>query len=138
MKNKKKSIVDEYYIQIYYVCLVVANQYTELKDLQKKYAYYDGVELEESILEGQATTSICKNKNTEGPVILVKYNRITRNKSINRTLDFINTISHEATHVALDIYEKINQKICYCTPEPFCYLQGYITECIYKTLTKKA
>ena len=26
--------------------------------------------------------------------------------------------------------------VCFCSPEPFCYLQGWACECIYKTLKK--
>ena len=38
MKNKK-SIVDIYYLDLYQVYLVVANQYTTVKQLSKKYVY---------------------------------------------------------------------------------------------------
>lgn len=135
MKNKK-SVIDKYYLELYDVYLVVANQYTKLEELQKLYSYSDKVELNDRILEGCATTSCCIDKKTEASVILVKYNKHSRNKELDKTLDFINTVSHEATHVALDIYEMIGQNICYCTPEPFCYLQAWATEHIYKTLKK--
>lgn len=135
MKNKK-SIIDKYYLELYDVYLVVANQYTKLEELQKLYSYPDKVELNNRILEGCATTSVCIDKKTEAAVLLVKYNKCSRNKELDKTLDFINTVSHEATHVALDIYEMISQSICYCTPEPFCYLQAWATERIYKTLKK--
>ena len=58
-------------------------------------------------------------------------------KSADKKLNRIGTISHEATHVALDIYDYIEQNICNCSPEPFCYLQEWAFECIYKTLSKK-
>lgn len=133
MKNKK-SIIDKYYLELYNVYLVVANQYTKLEELQKSYSFPDKVELDNGILKGCASTSACIDKKTEAPVILVKYNKCSTNKELDKTLDFINTVSHEATHVALDIYEMIGQGICYCTPEPFCYLQAWATERIYKTL----
>ena len=135
MKNKK-SVIDKYYLELYDVYLVVANQYTKLEELQKLYSYLDKVELDDRILEGCATTSCCIDKKTEAHVILVKYNKCSKNTELDKTLDFINIVSHEATHVALDIYEMIDQNICYCTPEPFCYLQAWATEHIYKTLKK--
>ena len=132
----KKSRIDKYYLELYDVYLVVANDKVKLKDLQNKYSYADNVELDERILEGCATTSCCIDKKTKAKVQLIKYNRGSMNKELDKTLDFINIVSHEATHVALDIYEQIGQNICYCTPEPFCYLQGWATQCIYKTLRK--
>lgn len=56
---------------------------------------------------------------------------------INKDVDLINTISHEAGHVALDIYLYMEQDLCQCSTEPFCYLVGYAGECIYKTLKNK-
>jgi hypothetical protein len=135
MKDKK-SIIDKYYLELYDVYLVVANKYSSLEELQELYNYADKAELDEHILEGCSTTSYCRDKETEANVILVKYNKSSKNKELDKTLDFINTVSHEATHVALYVYEMIGQNICFCTPEPFCYLQAWATERIYKTLKK--
>ena len=133
----KKSIIDEYNCDIYNVILVVANRYTTLEELQKLYTYSDKVELDKDIINGDCTTSTCYRKSDGALVVLVKHNHYTTNKSLDKKLDFIDTCAHEATHVALDIYEFINQSICNCSPEPFCYLTGWATRCIYKTLTKK-
>ena len=135
-KKKNKYIVDEYYSDIYQVKLVVANKDCSIEYLRKRFIEPDDKELSDEILVGIATTSKCYDKKTGEVCILVKYNRDTKIKSINKKFDFINTCSHEATHVALDIYELIGQQLCFCTPEPFCYLQGWATERIYKTLTK--
>lgn len=135
MKNKKARI-DTYYCNIYGVYLVVANRYADIKDLQKLYRYANGEELDNPT-DSISTTYLCKRKSDNALVLLVKYNRDSLVKSVDKTLDFINTCSHEATHVALDIYESISQNVCFCTPEPFCYLVGWVTECIYKTLKNK-
>jgi len=135
MKDKK-SIIDIYYLELYQVYLVVANKYTTVKQLSKKYVYCNDEVLDDRILNGLATTSKCFDIKTGAKVVLVKYNKDSSVKGINKKVDRINTIAHEATHVALDIYENLDQDICYCTPEPFCYLVGWATECIYKTLTK--
>lgn len=135
-KTNKKSKITAYRNDIYDCSLVVANQYTTIEELRKKYTFYDGVELDEDILNGEASTSKCRDTDTGEYVVLVKYNHDTTIKGKDKTLNFINTVSHEATHVALDIYELCSQNVCFCSPEPFCYLQGWACECIYKMLKK--
>lgn len=133
--NNRIAIIDTY-SSIYPVDLVVANKYTTLEELKELYIYSDGVELDEQIMDCDATTSTIKRKSDNKFCILVKYNHPAK-YVCNAKLEFINTCSHEATHVALDIYEFIHQNVCNCSPEPFCYLQGWATECIYRTLTRK-
>ena len=132
----KKSIIEEYNCDIYNVILVVANRYTTLEELQKLYTYSDKVELDNDIMNADCTTSTCYRKSDGALVVLVKHNHYTTNKSLDKKLDFIDTCAHEATHVALDIYELCSQNVCFCSPEPFCYLQGWACECIYKALKK--
>lgn len=135
-KTNKKSKIVVYRNDIYDCSLVVANQYVTLEELKKKYTFCDGVELNEDVLSGEATTSRCKDIDTGESICLVKYNHDTIIKGKDKFLNFINTVSHEATHVALDIYELCNQNVCFCSSEPFCYLQGWACECIYKSLKK--
>lgn len=135
MKNKKARI-DTYYCNIYEVYLVVANKYVDIKDLQKLYRYTNGEELDD-YENSICTTYVCRRKKDNAFVILVKYNRDNVVKSVNKSSDLINTCGHEACHVALDIYQSIDQNICFCTQEPLCYLVGWATECIYKTLKNK-
>lgn len=135
--NNSKAIIDTY-ATIYCLDLVIANKYVTLEQLKELFVYSDDTELDESIVNADATTSTVKRKSDNKYCILVKYNHGANYKmdSIQKKHDFINTCSHEATHVALDIYEACDQKVCFCSPEPFCYLQAWATECIYKTLTK--
>lgn len=135
-KTNKKSKIVVYRNDIYDCSLVVANQYVTLEELKKKYTFCDGVELNEDVLSGEATTSRCKDIDTGESICLVKYNHNTIVKGKDKFLNFINAVSHEATHVALDIYELCNQNVCFCSSEPFCYLQGWACECIYKALKK--
>lgn len=134
--TNSKAKIDTYRIDIYDCSLVVANQYTTIEQLREKYTFFDKVELTDDILNGEATTSRCRDNKTGEYIILVKFNHHTWVKNKDKWLNFINTISHEATHVALDIYELCNQDVCFCSSEPFCYLQGWACECIYKTLKK--
>ena len=135
-KTSKNSIMDTY-STIYFVDIVVANKNVTLEELKELYIYPDGVELDGDLLDGDATTSTVIRKSDNKACVLVKYNHPCKIVGLNKSADFINTISHEATHIALDIYEYIHQNVCFCSQEPFCYLQGYAAECIYKTLTKK-
>lgn len=132
----KKSIIDTY-TTIYFVDIVVANKYATLEELKKIYTYNDGDEIDDRILHGCMTTSTIRRREDNKDCMLIKYNRDCEIKSIDKRIDFINSIAHEAGHAALDIYEHMNQNVCFCSPEPFCYLLGYIAECAYNTLTKK-
>jgi len=131
-KNKKR--IDTYKNDIYFIDLVVANEFVKLEDLKKLYVYSDGIEIDNFVLEGYATTCTITRKSDNKACILVKYNGPSKTKNINKTLDFVNTVSHEATHVAIDTYSFIHQNIYDNSSEPFCYLVGWATECIYKTL----
>ena len=132
----KKSIIDTY-TTIYYVDIVVANKYATLEELKELYTFVDNTELDDSIMSHDCSTSMCRRKSDNKDVVLVKYNHATKIVGLDNDVEYINTISHEAGHVALDIYDHMQQNICFCSPEPFCYLLGYVTECIYKTLRKK-
>lgn len=126
------------YNTIYNIDLVVANKDVTLKDLQKKYTYSDGVELTEDVTSEIASTSYCKNRITGKYTILVKYNRDSKVKGINKKLDLINTAAHEATHVVMAIYSFINEKVFPDdSNEILANTVGWSTECIYKTWTKK-
>lgn len=136
MKKTNRSIIDTY-STMYFVDIVVANEYTTLEELKKLYTYMNKEELDDDILNGQSTVSTVIRKSDNVDCILVKYNHDATNPNVDIELDRVNTVCHEATHVALDIYEAINQNVCFCSPEPFCYLVGYAGECIYNTLNKQ-
>lgn len=125
------------YKTIYSVDLVVANKDVTLKDLQKKYSTHDDnplPELEDCI----ACTIYGKNKETGRYTIIVKYNRDSKIKGVNKRLDLVNTAAHEATHVVMAIYDQIGEKVFpQDSNELLSCLIGWATECIYKTWTKK-
>lgn len=129
----KNSRIDAYET-IYNVVLIVANQYTSIEEIREVVEYYDGEEIEEDIMKQCANVTLCRRKSDKQDAILVKYNKTISIVGINKTVDLINTISHEAGHVALRIYQHMDQDICQCSPEPFCYLLGWAAECIYKTI----
>lgn len=136
MKKQKKAIIDTYET-LYDVDIVVANRQVSLEKLQKLYTYPDGVVLDSFIVDAIATTAVVKRISDNKTCILIKDNKDSDVKSIDKKLDHINTIAHKSLHAVLDIYDIIQQKVCTCSPEPMCYLIGYIAACVYKTLTKK-
>lgn len=136
MKTNKKYI--DTYKTIYGVDLVVASKNVTTKDLQKKYTCSNGEELKEDNDNYTASTTCCQDKYTGRYVILVQYYRDSPVKGVDKKLDFINTCSHEATHVAMDIYSYIGEKVFpEDSNELLANLIGWATECIYKTWTKK-
>ena len=135
MHNNKSRI--DTYKTIYNVDLVVANKYSSIEELNKLYKTVNDDDITEDFFDSIATTVNCRNRETNAYVILVRYNHDSTDKTVDKKIDFINTISHEAGHVVLDIYTKIEQQVCTCSSEMFCYLLGWVSECIYKTLTAK-
>lgn len=136
MKNKKKAYIDTYET-VYPIHLVVANEHVKLEQLKKEYCFADGSILDDSILNADATTCLCKRISDGRYISLVKFNHFTKVKGINKQLDLINTCSHEAVHVVLDTYDYIGTHVSTSEQETFAYQIGWVTECIYKTLTKK-
>lgn len=53
------------------------------------------------------------------------------------TFETINTIAHEAVHIANWRISRIGFKYDYENDEPFAYLVGFITEEIYKIVARK-
>ena len=134
MKNKK-SIIDVY-PTIYNVDLVVANKYATTKQINKRYETVNRTDFIDD-LECVAYTDVGYDKKTNRAIILVKYNHCTKNVGIDKKLDLINTCAHEAVHVCMDIYSKIGEGVYKDdSNELLAYLLGWVTECIYKTLTK--
>lgn len=135
-KNNKKHI--EVLHTVYEVDIVIANKYVTLEDLKKKYAYYDGVELDNDITASQASTARCIDIKTNRPVVLIKYNCDSSIKGVNKKLDLINTASHEATHAAMYIFSYVREFInTDQSNESLAYLIGWITQHTYEIWTKK-
>lgn len=134
--TKNKHI--DTYNTIYLIDVVVANEPVTLEDLKDTYCYSDNEELDEDITNNIATTATCRNKKTNKCCILIKYNHPAEIKGIDKKLDLINTIAHESTHAAIDIFCSIGESINMREGnEAFVYFVGWISECVYKTLMKK-
>jgi hypothetical protein len=139
-KNSKtnKSIIDVY-PTIYGVDLVVANRYTTIEQINKSYCTVDHEDLIDTDAAGYTayTEAFLCDKKTNKPCILVRYMQHPKYAK-DKKLELINTAAHEALHACMDIYSKIGEDVYKNdSNELFAYLIGWITECIYKTWTKK-
>lgn len=133
--SKVKSRIDTYET-IYPVHLVVANKYTTIEELKELYTYADYTELDESVLDGMCTVCMCRRKSDDRCVSLVKYNYSTTIKGVDPKRDMIETYSHEACHVVLDIYNFIGDQVDLKNQETFAYFVGWVAGCIFNTLNR--
>ena len=129
--SKKKLIVDRYNPNIYPWDLYVVKNFT-VDQVAKLF------NLDKNLLKGAwdgITITGVKYKNSTDTCTLVLLDaEALRKKDIYYK---INTCSHEAQHYVLDVMGSIGNENYYAdTQEPYCYLLGWATECIYRTLIK--
>ena len=134
--NIKKEIIDQY-PTIYPVILVVCNKYVSVKTIQKKYSKPDGTEINDDMLNHMAVTIPCIEKATRKYCLLVKIQYVEGANSAEKKACLVNSIAHEALHVALDTWVTMDEDVCTYNQEPIAYYVGWVSECIYKTIMKK-
>lgn len=135
--NKKARI--DTYSTIYDMDFIVANEHVTLDELKKLFTYDNEEELDKAQIDWDCCTSIVKRKKDGATCLLVKFNKIGKGftSSGDELLDLIDISAHEATHVAIDIYNRVSATIDTENQECFAYFVGYITERILKTLLNK-
>lgn len=134
-KSKTNKSIIDVYPTIYNVDLVVANKYTTIEQLNKVYCDINNEDLTDDT--SIAYTERGYNRKTNRPVIIVRYVKSAKWVEDKKT-DLVNTAAHEALHVCMNIYSKIEEDVYKNdSNELFAYLIGWVTECIYKTWTKK-
>lgn len=130
--NKKSIVVDKYSTVYSYDVYVVINPNKE--DLDKRFNW---VEDNSSIYDednNKLSAYSCigvvdKSNNRQCFVVII--NSLTGDEYYD-----INTFSHEAFHITMDLLESCRLPYSDDSCEAYAYLQGYITECIYKTAKK--
>lgn len=134
-KSKTNKSIIDVYPTIYNVDLVVANKYTTIEQLNKVYCDVNNEDLTDDT--SIAYTEKGYNRKTNRPVIIVRYVKSAKWVEDKKT-DLVNTAAHEALHVCMYIYSKIEEDVYKNdSNELFAYLIGWVAECIYKTWTKK-
>lgn len=139
--NKKKMIVDKYNTVYSFDVYVVLNPSKDELDKLFKWSESDNIKSEKN------NDSIYDEKNKKYSAyscigVIDKSNGrrcfvvIINSLGTDEMFD-INTFSHEAFHITMDLLDACDMQYSEDNCEAYAYLQGYITECIYKTAKKE-
>lgn len=139
--NKKKMIVDKYNTVYSFDVYVVLNPSKDELDKLFKWSESDNIKSEKN------DNSIYDEKNKKYSAyscigVIDKSNGrrcfvvIINNIGTDELYD-INTVSHEAFHITMELLNACDIQYSEDNCEAYAYLQGYITECIYKTAKKE-
>ena len=131
--NKKKIIVDKYNTVYGFDVYVVLNPSKDGLDKLFKWAENDSSIYDEKNKKYSAYSCIgVIDKSNERRCFVVIINSIGTDELFD-----INTVSHEAFHITMDLLDACDMQYSEDNCEAYAYLQGYITECIYKTAKKE-
>lgn len=139
--NKKKMIVDKYNTVYSFDVYVVLNPSKDELDKLFKWSESDNIKSEKN------DNSIYDEKNKKYSAyscigVIDKSNGrrcfvvIINSLGTDELFD-INTVSHEAFHITMELLDACDMQYSEDNCEAYAYLQGYITECIYKTAKKE-
>lgn len=139
--NKKKMIVDKYNTVYSFDVYVVLNPSKDELDKLFKWSESDNIK------SAKNDNSIYDEKNKKYSAyscigVIDKSNGrrcfvvIINNIGSDELYD-INTVSHEAFHITMELLNACDMQYSEDNCEAYAYLQGYITECIYKTAKKE-
>ena len=139
--NKKKMIVDKYNTVYSFDVYVVLNPSKD--ELDKLFKWLES----DNIKSAKNDNSIYDEKNKKYSAyscigVIDKSNGrrcfvvIINNIGTDELYD-INTVSHEAFHITMELLNACDIQYSEDNCEAYAYLQGYITECIYKTAKKE-
>ena len=139
--NKKKMIVDKYNTVYSFDVYVVLNPSKDELDKLFKWSESDNIKSEKN------DNSIYDEKNKKYSAyscigVIDKSNGrrcfvvIINSLGADEIFD-INTFSHEAFHITMELLYACDMQYSEDNCEAYAYLQGYITECIYKTAKKE-
>jgi len=125
-------MVDRYDFTIYPCKLWVC---TDFKEFKQRFRYRNSdKEIEDLQDDCHAVTyHLVEEKKTKGlgfAVIILSDLKTLGGSKI------VEVISHEASHVATDIFAWLGIRLDVNNDEPYAYLIGYITSCIWKTVSK--
>lgn len=131
--SKKKSTIDKYDPKIYPYPLYVSKNCTN-KELMKHFDLTEAELVNDEDLDFAYTYWGVKHKPDMDWCCLV----LLTSKSVKCKDKFenVDTCAHEALHYVLHLMETIGNTKPWKSHEPYCYLQGWATKCIYNTLVK--
>lgn len=112
----KKETLHEFYLAIYPMKLWIAVSKSKFEDILDDVGDFSD--------SSAAVTETTYNKKTGKGGVLIRF---ASKKEMN-----IKTITHEATHAAMDIFSYIGANVNLEDQECFSYLCGYIADCCNK------
>ena len=128
------------YETMYDVNIAVCNRKCTDKDIINNFLTSDGKEITEEYLSTKPTTSAYTfraiDKRNKYATFVVRILNVFGNTKLEKDTDLINTIAHEAMHIVLDTFDKIDEVVSIHVQEPYAYYIGWICECIYKSYKK--
>lgn len=131
--NKKKMIVDKYNTVYSFYVYVVLNPSKDGLDKLFKWEENDSSIYDDKNKKYSAYSCIGVIDKSNGRRCFVV---IINSLGTDELFD-INTVSHEAFHITMDLLDACDMQYSEDNCEAYAYLQGYITECIYKTAKKE-
>lgn len=126
------------YPTMYGLDLAVCNSKCSNNDIKKLFVKLSKEELTDNDLNGDCrgyTINLLSRKDYT-PTALVRIFKTEGKTKEENDIDLLSIIVHEATHVLLDTYSKINENISLDYQEPTAYYMGWIVGNIYKTYFK--
>lgn len=130
--NKKSIVVDKYSTVYCYDIYVVLNPSKDGLDKLFRWEEKDSSIYDEKNKKYSAYSCIGVIDKSNGRRCFVV---IINSLGTDELFD-INTVSHEAFHITMDLLDACDMQYSEDNCEAYAYLQGYITECIYKTAKK--
>lgn len=128
------------YETMYDVDIAVCNKKCTDKDIINNFYNIDGSDITEEDLSIKPTTSGYTiksiNKNNRRITFVVRILRSFGSTKLERDADLLNTISHEAMHIVLYTYDKMDEIVSVHVQEPYAYYIGWLCSCIYKSYKK--
>lgn len=128
------------YETMYDVNIAVCNRKCTDKDIINNFLTSDGKEITEEYLSTNPTTSAYTfraiDKRNKYATFVVRILNVFGNTKLEKDTDLINTIAHEAMHIVLDTFDKMEEIVSVHVQEPYAYYIGWICECIYKSYKK--
>lgn len=128
------------YETMYDVNIAVCNRKCTNKDIINNFLTSDGKEITEEYLSTKPTTSAYTfraiDKRNNYATFVVRILNTYGKTKLERDTDLINTIAHEAMHVVLDTFNKMDEVVSVHVQEPYAYYIGWLCECIYKSYKK--
>lgn len=128
------------YETMYDVNIAVCNRKCTDKDIINNFLTSDGKEITEEYLSTKPTTSAYTfkaiDKRNKYATFVVRILNVFGNTKLEKDTDLINTIAHEAMHVVLDTFNKMDEVVSVHVQEPYAYYIGWLCECIYKSYKK--